>query len=109
MVIETNGFNKDLPLKVTTGDLKMDIIKDGIYLFADGKVVVVDGKIRDAANGLVYGKGYEVSEDQGYRTRRVKTFTTALEQWPTQGTPARMAGFDGAAQGSRSASAPGAV
>ncbi|HSU89257.1 MAG TPA: FecR domain-containing protein, partial [Terriglobia bacterium] len=27
MVIETNGFNKDLPLKVTTGDLKMDIIK----------------------------------------------------------------------------------
>ena len=81
MVIETNGFNKDLPLKVTTGDLKMDIIKDGIYLFADGKVVVVDGKIRDAANGLVYGKGYEVSEDQGYRTRRVKTFTTALELW----------------------------
>ena len=39
MVIEANGFDKDLPLKVTTGDLKMDIIKDGIYLFADGKVV----------------------------------------------------------------------
>ena len=38
-----------------------------------------------------------------------EAFTTALEQWPTQGTPARMAGFDGAAQGSRSASAPGAV
>ena len=45
MVIESNGFNKDLPLKVTFGDLKMDIIKDGIYLFADGKVVVVDGKL----------------------------------------------------------------
>src|SRR6266581_2968913 len=80
MVIEANGFNKDLPLQVT-GDLKMDIIKDGIYLFADGKVVVVDGKIRDASNGLVYGKGYQISDDQGYRAQKVKTFTTSLELW----------------------------
>src|SRR5438093_2154479 len=80
MVIETNGFNKDLPLKVTTGDLKMDIIKDGIYLFADGKVVVVDGKIRDANNGLVYGKGYQISNSP-YRAQKVKTFTTGLELW----------------------------
>src|SRR5262245_36263777 len=81
MVIEANGFNKDLPLQVSTGDLKMEIIKDGIYLFADGKVVVVDGKIRDAANGLVYSKGYQVSNDKGYRAQKVKTFTTALELW----------------------------
>src|SRR5438128_9379594 len=32
MVVETNGFDKDLPLQVSTGDLKMEIIKDGIYL-----------------------------------------------------------------------------
>ena len=38
-IIEANGFDKDLPLSVATGDLKMEIIKDGIYLFADGKVV----------------------------------------------------------------------
>jgi hypothetical protein len=81
MVIETNGFNKDLPLKVTTRNLKMEIIKDGIYLFADGKVVVANGKIRDAENGLVYTKGYEISDDKGYRTRQVKTFTTGLELW----------------------------
>ena len=81
MIIEANGFNKDLPLQITTGALKMDIIKDGIYLFADGKIVVVDGKIRDASNGLLYGKGYEISDDQGYRARKVKTFTTALELW----------------------------
>jgi len=81
MVIETNGFSKDLPLKVTTGDLKMEIIKDGVYLFADGKVIVASGRIRDAGNGLVYSKGYEISNDQGYRTRRVKTFTTGLELW----------------------------
>jgi len=81
MVITANGFNKDLPLTVNTGDLKMEIIKDGIYLFADGRVVVVDGRIRDASNGLMYSKGYQISNDQGYRAQKVKTFTTALELW----------------------------
>ena len=81
MIIEANGFSKETPLKVTSGDLKMEIIKDGIYLFADGKVVIVDGRIRDASNGLFYGKGFEISNDQGYRARKVKTFTTALELW----------------------------
>jgi hypothetical protein len=81
MVITANGFDKDLPLKIGCGDLKLEIIKDGIYLFSDGKAVVVDGKIRDAANGLIYGKGYMVSTDKGYRAQKVKTFTTALELW----------------------------
>jgi hypothetical protein len=84
MVIEANGFNRELPLSVTTGNLKMEVIKDGIYLFADGKIVVVDGKIRDAGNGLVYTKGYQISDDQGYRAQKVKTFTTALELWSQQ-------------------------
>jgi hypothetical protein len=81
MVITANGFDKDLPLRVTAGKLQMDIIKDGIYLFADGKIVVVDGKIRDAGNALVYGKGYQISDDKGYRAQKVKTFTTGLEMW----------------------------
>jgi hypothetical protein len=83
-IIESNGFTKELPLSVTTGDLKMEIIKDGIYLFSDGKVVVVDGKIRDTKNGIVYSKGYQISDDQGYRAQKVKTFTTALESWSQQ-------------------------
>src|SRR5262245_52918617 len=81
MVIEANGFDKELPLKATVGNLNMEIIKDGIYLFADGKVVVVDGRIRDASNSLTFGKGYQISDDQGYRAQKVKTFTTALELW----------------------------
>jgi hypothetical protein len=80
-LIEANGFTKDLPLSVTTGDLRMEIIKDGIYLFTNGKAVVVEGKIRDAKNGLIYGKGYQISDDQGYRAQKVQTFTTALELW----------------------------
>ena len=84
MLIEANGFNKELPLSVTTGNLKMEVINDGIYLFADGKIVVVDGRIRDTSNGLVYTKGYQVSDDEGYRAQKVKTFTTALELWSQQ-------------------------
>jgi hypothetical protein len=81
-VIEASGVDKDLPLAVNSGKLEMQIIKDGIYLFADGKVVVVDGKVRDAGNnGLVYGKGYQISDDKGYRAQKVKTFTTQLELW----------------------------
>ena len=83
-VVEANGVDKDLPLTVNVGKLKMEIIKDGIYLFADGKVVVVDGKIRDGNNGLVYSKGYRISDDQGYRAQKVKTFTTPLELWSQQ-------------------------
>jgi hypothetical protein len=83
-LVEANGFRKDLPLAVTTGNLKMEIIKDGIYVFHDGKVTIVEGKIRDAGNGLVYGKGFQISDDQGYRAQRVQTFTTALELWSQQ-------------------------
>lgn len=84
VLIEATGFRKDLPLTVATGNLKMEIIKEGIYLFDDGKVTVVEGKIRDASNGLVYGKGFRISDDQGYRAQKVQTFTTPLELWSQQ-------------------------
>lgn len=83
-LIEANGFTKDLPMTVSTGDLKMQIIKDGIYLFEDGKAIVVKGKIRDARNGLTYGDKYQVSDDQGYRAQKVQTFSTSLELWSEQ-------------------------
>src|SRR5262249_6619375 len=75
-------IDKDFPIKVRIGNLKVEIVKDGIYLFTNGKVVVVDGKARDASNGLLYGKGYQIADDDhGYRAQKVKTFTTALELW----------------------------
>jgi FecR protein len=81
MVIEANGFDKDLPLAVTSGALKMEVIQSGVYLFADGKVVVLDGKIRDTGKGKSYGKGYQISNDDGYRAEKVKRFATGLELW----------------------------
>jgi hypothetical protein len=80
-IIEAKGFTKELPLAVTTGDLKMQIIKDGVFLFADGKAAVLEGQIRNPGGDRVYGKGYVISDDQGYRAQKVKTFPTSLELW----------------------------
>ena len=54
---------------------------DGIYSFADGKVLVVNGKIRNPQTGVVYKKGYQISDDQGYSAAKVKTIPTPLEAW----------------------------
>ncbi|PYS53389.1 MAG: hypothetical protein DMG13_12745, partial [Acidobacteria bacterium] len=35
-VIEARGVEKNLPIGVACGDLKVEIIKDGVYLFAEG-------------------------------------------------------------------------
>jgi len=80
-VIEANGFDKKTPLKVTSANLKMEIIDDGIYSFSDGKVLVVNGKIRNADTGVVYKKGYQVSDEAGSRAAKVKTIPTPLEAW----------------------------
>jgi hypothetical protein len=80
-VIEANGFDRKTPLKVTSGNLKMEIIDDGIYSFSDGKVLVVNGKIRNADTRIVYKKGYQISDDAGYLGAKVKTIPTPLEAW----------------------------
>jgi hypothetical protein len=81
MVIEANGFDDELPLVVTSGSLKLDVIKNGVYLFADGKVVVIDGKIRHAESGRSYGKNFQLSSDHGHIGQKVKRFATGLELW----------------------------
>ena len=80
-LIESNGFTKALPMTVNSGKLKMEIIKDGIYMFADGKASVMEGKLLNASNGMIYGRGYVISDDPNYVAQKVKTLTTALELW----------------------------
>ena len=77
-VIEAKGFEKKSPLQVTAGNRKMEIISDGVYSISDGKVIVVDGKIRDAESGVVYKKGYEISDDGALKPKIV---ATPLEIW----------------------------
>ena len=77
-VIEAKGFEKKSPLQVTAGTRKMEIISDGVYSISDDKVIVIDGKIRDAETGVIYKKGYEISDDGALKT---KLAATSLETW----------------------------
>jgi hypothetical protein len=77
-VIEAKGFEKKSPLRLTAGTRKLEIISDGVYSIADGRVSVIDGKIRDADTGVIYKKGYEISDDGALKT---KLAATPLEIW----------------------------
>ena len=81
-VIEAIDFSKDSPLKVTSGNLAIEIIKDGIYKFSEGKVTIIEGKLQTADNKLAFTKGWELSRDQTYRAVKVaKGIATPLENW----------------------------
>ncbi|HYR84645.1 MAG TPA: FecR domain-containing protein [Terriglobia bacterium] len=81
-VIEAVDFSKDMPLKVTTGNLAIEIIKDGIYKFSDRKVTIIEGKLQAADNKIAFTKGWELSRDQTYRAMKVaKGTATPLENW----------------------------
>lgn len=81
-VIEAVGFDKQAPLKVTSGNLKTEIIKDGVYMFSDDKVTIVEGKLQAADNKIVFTKGWQVSNEAGYRAIRApKGNASALESW----------------------------
>ena len=77
-VIEAKGFEKKSPLQVTAGTRKMEIVSDGVYSISDDKVIVIDGKIRDAETGVIYKKGYEISDDGALKTNLA---ATPLEIW----------------------------
>jgi hypothetical protein len=80
-VIEANGFDKELPLTVTVGNLTLEIIENGVYLFSDGKTVIIDGKIRNPATKRTYGKNYQLSAEPFFVAQKVKRFPTGLELW----------------------------
>jgi hypothetical protein len=81
-VIEAVDFNKEWPLKVRSGNLAVEIIKDGIYKFSEGKVTIIEGKLQAADNKIAFKKGWELSLDKTYRAVKVpKGSVTPLENW----------------------------
>lgn len=81
-VIEAVGFDKERPLKVTNGNLAMEIIRDGVYRFSDGTARIVQGKMRAAGTNTIFSKGWQVSKEDIYQKVKVpKGASTALETW----------------------------
>ena len=85
-VIEAVGFDKEWPLRVTTGNFAAEIVKDGIYKFEAGKVTIVEGKLQDATDRkLAFGKGWQLSKDKSLRAVKApKAVATPVELWSRQ-------------------------
>jgi hypothetical protein len=77
-VIEASGFTKETPLEVTNKDLKLKIIKDGIYSISDGTVKIVEGQLLLAGNKTVYKKGWAVSATQAYKAPKDELLTVEI-------------------------------
>ena len=69
-VIEVIDIDKDYPIRVTTGQLSMDIVAPGIYRFSDGVATVLDGKLQTADSQFSYKKGWQVFFQDNYRARK---------------------------------------
>ena len=80
-VIEAIRFSKKSPLHVKSGNLEVDIVKDGIYKFSDGQAFVVTGGLQTPGNKIVFKKGWQVSNGAGFQALKVKTSPTPLEFW----------------------------
>src|SRR5262245_4452394 len=57
-VIEASGFDKEAPLRVQNKDLKVKIIKDGVYSFSDGTVRIIEGQLLVDGKKTTYKKGW---------------------------------------------------
>ncbi|MBI2150486.1 MAG: FecR domain-containing protein [Acidobacteria bacterium] len=77
-VIEASGFTKELPLKVTSGNLRMRIIKDGIYVVEQGQVKIAEGRLQVDGKQNVYKKGWVVSETGALKFSKVNLLDVEL-------------------------------
>jgi FecR protein len=79
-VIEVVEISKTYPIRVTTGNLTMNIVATGIYKFADGMATVLSGKLQTPDSKLAYEKGWQVFFKDNYRARKIgKVQTTSLD------------------------------
>jgi len=81
-LIQARGFDKRTRLNVISGNLKGDVIEDGIFLISDGKVLVLDGKIQIEGSKSSHGRGWQLSNDRSFQAVKFgKRQPTPLEAW----------------------------
>ncbi len=69
-IVEAAGFDKEAPLEMSNKDLKVKIIKDGVYSFSDGTVRIIEGQLLVPGNKTVYKKGWAVSTTGAYKASK---------------------------------------
>jgi uncharacterized membrane protein YgcG len=78
-VIEASGFDKEAPLTVRNKDLKVKIIKDGVYSFSDGEVRIIEGQLVVDGKKSSYKKGWVVSATEAHKAQKEELL--AIELW----------------------------
>src|SRR6185295_19422403 len=78
-VIEASGFDKEAPLTVQNKDLKVKIIKDGVYSFSDGAVRIIEGQLLVDGKKTGYKKGWVVSATEAHKAQKEELL--AIELW----------------------------
>jgi len=82
VLIEAAGYDKRTPLTIGVGNLKGQIVADGIYLVSDGNVLVLDGKMLTSGSTTTYGKGWQLSQVDAFQAAKVgKRQPLPLELW----------------------------
>jgi hypothetical protein len=79
-LIEVVENSKDHPISVTTKNLTMNVIGNGIYKFDNGTATVIQGKLETGDSRLTYEKGWQIFYQDNYRARKLAKITeTSLD------------------------------
>jgi FecR protein len=60
-LIEAGDIDKQIPIRITSGQLQALIVSAGTYRFSDGTALVLDGKLRTADNSTTIKKGHQIT------------------------------------------------
>jgi len=82
-IVESATLNKDFPIHVTSGNLRVSIVSPGLYRFSNESATVLNGKLRDDGSGATVKKGQEVSSLGGSNQVEKMESATAddLDAW----------------------------
>jgi len=85
-IVESATLNKDFPIHVTSGGLKVSIVSPGLYRFSPESAAVLNGKLHDDNTGASVKKNQQVASLDG--TDRVEKIEAAtaddLDAWSDQ-------------------------
>ena len=82
-IIEAADIDKQAPIHVTTGNLRVLIVSPGLYRFSGGTVLVLDGKLRIADSSMTVKKGHKIASlgDSYVDGNAAVAFSDGLDRW----------------------------
>ncbi len=85
-LIEASDIDKQIPIRVTTGNLQVLIVSSGAYRFSDGTALVLEGRLRTADKSRTIKKGRQITSfGDSYTVSNIVVRPTGeLDLWSSQ-------------------------